>query len=225
MRILIVEDERKMASLLRTGLEEEQHSVSVATNGRDGLELALGEEFDAVVLDVMLPGIDGFEVARRMRQSGNRTPILMLTARDATPDVVRGLDTGADDYLTKPFSFDEFVARLRAIGRRGPVPKGPQLQVADLTLDPGSHQVSRSGRRILLTKTEYLLLELLMRNQGRVVSRDTIIDTVWQSDAGVESNTLDAFIKKLRQKIDGAGPRLIHTVRGFGYRCAQESES
>lgn len=226
MRILIVEDERKMAKLLMTGLEEEKHSVTIAANGREGLELALAEPFDAVVLDVMLPGIDGFEVARRMRQSGNRTPILILTARDEVLDVVKGLDIGADDYLTKPFSFDEFLARLRAIARRGPIPKGPKLQVADLILDPAAHQVSRDGRRILLTKTEYLLLELLMRNHGRVVSREAIIDAVWGSGDEVESNTLDAFIKKLRQKIDAGGRvRLIHTVRGFGYRCDEEAES
>ena len=226
MRILIVEDERKMANLLKKGLEEEQHSVTVASNGRDGLDLALGHEFDALVLDVMLPGLDGFEVARRLRTRGNRTPILMVTARDTVPDVVKGLDIGADDYLTKPFSFDEFVARLRAIGRRGPIPQGPRLQVADLTLDPATHQVARNGLSIALTKTEFQLLELLMRNQARVVSRETIIESVWGTASDVESNTLDAFIKKLRQKVD-ANPdaRLIHTVRGFGYRCGREVEA
>ncbi len=226
MRILIVEDESKMAMLLKKGLEEEHHSVSVAHDGRDGLELAMGQQFDAIVLDVMLPGLDGFEVARRLREHGNRTPILMVTARDALPDVIKGLDLGADDYLTKPFSFEELFARLRAIGRRGPIPQGTRLEVGDLTLDPATHQVSRAGRPIPLTKKEYLLLELLMRNQGRVVPRETIIESIWGSDDLVESNTLDAFIKKVRQKVDaGNGRRLIHTVRGFGYRCGLEAES
>ena len=204
MRILIVEDERKMATLLRKGLEEEHHSVVIASDGKDGLNLALDQEFDAIVLDIMMPGLDGFEVARRLRAKGNRTPILMITARDTVPDVVKGLDLGADDYLTKPFSFEEFVARLRAIGRRGPIPTGPPLQVADLFLDPSTHNVSRSGKQIFLTKKEYQLLELLMRNQGRVVSRETIIDSLWGTADDVESNTIDAFIKKLRQKVDAA---------------------
>src|SRR5262245_17675818 len=226
MRILIVEDERKMAALLRNGLEEEHHSVVVAFDGKDGLNLALNQEFDAIVLDIMMPGMDGFEVARRLRAKGNRTPILMTTARDTIPDVVKGLDLGADDYLTKPFSFDEFVARLRAIGRRGPIPQAPQLQVANLVLDPATHQVSRGGKQIFLTKKEYQLWELLMRNHGRVVSRETIIDSLWGTADNVESNTIDAFIKKLRQKVDaGAAVRLIHTVRGFGYRCDSRSES
>ena len=215
-----------MATLLKNGLEEEHHFVVIARDGTDGLDLALNQEFDAIVLDIMLPGIDGFEVARRLRAKGNRTPILMTTARDTIPDVVKGLDLGADDYLTKPFSFEEFVARLRAIGRRGPISQGPQLQVADLVLDPATHQVSRGGKQIFLTKKEYQLLELLMRNQGRVVSRETIIDSVWGTADEVESNTIDAFIKKLRQKVDaGAAVRLIHTVRGFGYRCDSQSES
>ncbi len=215
-----------MANLLKSGLEEEHHSVTLAGNGKDGLNLALDQEFDAIVLDIMIPGLDGFDVARRLRAKGNRTPILIVTARDAIPDIVKGLDLGADDYLTKPFSFEEFVARIRAIGRRGPIPKAPQLQVGDLILDPATHQVSRRGRQILLTKKEYQLLELLMRNQGRVVSRETIIESVWGTEDEVESNTLDAFIKKLRQKVDTEpDKRLIHTVRGFGYRCDQESES
>jgi len=226
MRILIVEDEKKMATLLRRGLEEEHHSVVVASDGTDGFNFALSQEFDAIVLDIMVPGIDGLEVARRLRGKGNRTPILIITARDTIPDVVKGLDLGADDYLTKPFSFEEFIARLRAIGRRGPIPKGPQLNVADLVLDPATHQVSRSGKQIFLTKKEYQLLELLMRNHGRVVSREMIMESLWETADDVESNTIDAFIKKLRQKVDaGAAVRLIHTVRGFGYRCDSQSES
>jgi DNA-binding response OmpR family regulator len=226
MRILIVEDERKMADLLKSGLEEEHHSVTIALDGRDGLEFALQQNFDALVLDVMLPGLNGFEIARRLREKGNRTPILMVTARDAVPDVVKGLDIGADDYLTKPFSFEVLFARLRAIGRRGPVPQTPILQVADLVLDPATHVVSRDGRTIPLTRKEYQLLELLMRHQGRVLSRTAIIDAIWGSEGEVESNTLDAFIKKLRQKVEaGESTRLIHTLRGFGYSCHEDRDS
>lgn len=220
MRILIVEDERKMAGILKKGLEEEQHSVTLAYDGREGLKLASQKGFDALVLDVMLPGMDGFEVARALRGTGNPTPILMVTARDAVPDIVRGLDLGADDYLTKPFSFEEFFARLRAIGRRGPIPQTPQLQVADLVLDPPTRTVTRNGQPVDLTKKEYQLLELLMRHQGTVVSRATIIDRLWGPEGEVSNNTLDAFIKKLRRKVDSrSSNRLIYTVRGFGYRC------
>jgi DNA-binding response OmpR family regulator len=181
MRILIVEDEKRMAALLKKGLEEEQHSVTVTHNGLEGLEIALQDSFDAIVLDIMLPGIDGLEMAKRLRDRGNRIPILMLTARDDVPDIVRGLDAGADDYITKPFSFEEFFARLRAVSRRGPIPQSPLLQVGDLIMDPAAHTVSRSNHSIVLTKKEYQLLELLMRHQGRVLSRTSIIDTIWGS--------------------------------------------
>jgi len=224
MRILIIEDEKRMAALLKKGLEEEQHSVVVAHEGYEGLVNALQDTFDAIVLDVMLPGIDGFEIAKRLRDRGNRTPILMLTARDTIPDIVRGLNIGADDYITKPFSFEEFFARLRAISRRGPIPQTPQLQVADLVLDPAAHSVTRGSHPIVLTRKEYRLLELLMRHHDRVLSRTSIIESVWGAE-DVESNTLDAFIKKLRQKVDaGYDRRLIHTVRGFGYRCGEERD-
>lgn len=222
MRVLIVEDEKRMADLLKAGLEEEQHTAMVAYDGRDGLDLSLHEVFDVLVLDVMLPGLTGFDIARHLREKGNRTPILMLTARDAVTDVVRGLDLGADDYLTKPFSFDEFSARLRALARRGPISRTPELRVGDLALDPASHEVSRSGRPINLTRKEYQLLELLMRHQGRVLSRATILESVWGFESEVENNTLDAFIKKLRQKVDaGEEKRLIHTIRGVGYTCRE----
>ena len=226
MRVLIVEDEKRMADLLKAGLEEEQHTVIVAYDGRDGLELAFQDVCDVIVLDVLLPGLTGFEVARRLRQKGNRTPILMLTARDAVTDVVKGLDLGADDYMTKPFSFDEFSARVRALARRGPVSQAPQLRVADLVLDPASHEVFRAGQFIQLTRKEFQLLELLMRNQGRVLSRVTIMDAVWGIESDVENNTLETFIKKLRQKIDaGNSRRLIHTIRGVGYSCQEERQS
>ncbi len=222
MRVLIVEDEKRMADLLQAGLEEEQHTVMVAYDGQDGLELALESVCDVLVLDVMLPGLSGFEIARRLRETGNRTPILMLTARDAVTDVVKGLDIGADDYLTKPFSFEEFFARVRALARRGPISQAPQLRVADLVLNPATHEVFRSDRPINLTRKEYQLLELLMRHSGRVLSRSTILESVWGFESEVENNTLDAFIKKLRQKVDaGEVQHLIHTIRGVGYCCRE----
>lgn len=218
MHVLIVEDEKKMASLLKKGLEEENHSVTLAHDGRTALDMAQGLEFDAIVLDLMLPGVDGFEVARRLRKCGNETPILILTARDAVPDVVKGLDIGADDYMTKPFSFEEFLARLRSVSRRGAAPRPAVLQVGDLVLDPAAHQVTRDGEEIYLSRTEFRLLELLMRRAGRVVARNTIVQAVWSEDDDVEENTLDAFISLLRNKVDRDHKvKLIQTVRGTGY--------
>ena len=226
MHVLIVEDEKKMAELLKRGLEEENHSVSLAFDGRDALEMAQSLEYDAIVLDLMLPGIDGFEVARRLRKGGNKTPILVLTARDTVPDVVKGLDIGADDYMTKPFSFEEFLARLRAVSRRGAVPRPTVLQVGDLVLDPASHEVTRDGEAIPLSRTEYRLLEFLMRRAGRVVARNTIVHSVWDDNDDVEENTLDAFISLLRNKIDREHKvKLIHTVRGTGYAIRDSSKS
>jgi DNA-binding response OmpR family regulator len=218
MQVLVVEDERRMAELLRQGLEEEGHSVILAMDGKEGLAIAESHAFDAIVLDVMLPGIDGFSIARKLRASRNQTPILMLTARDATGDVVAGLNLGADDYLVKPFAFDVLLARLHAVSRRGLIPQPVQLQVQDLTLNPASREVARAGRRVPLTRTEYSLLELLMRRAGRVVTRENLIEAVWGFDSDVRSNTLDAFIRLVRDKVDVAGEeKLIHTVRGVGY--------
>jgi len=223
MRVLIVEDEKSMAALLKKGLEEENHSVSVAFDGLEALDLARIYEFDAIVLDLMLPGVDGFEVARRLRKSRNQTPILILTARDAVPDIVKGLDLGADDYLTKPFSFEEFLARLRAVARRGSSPRPTLLRVADLALDPATRQVFRGGQEIFLTPTEYRLLEVLMRRAGRVVPRHVIVEAVWNLEDDIEENTLDAFVRLLRSKVDkGFKQKLIHTLRGSGY-CLRES--
>lgn len=223
--MLIVEDERQMADLLRKGLTEEGHLVAVAHSGPDGLALAEAEDFDVIVLDVMLPGLDGYEVARRLRRVRNQTPLLMLTARDATADIVAGLDAGADDYLVKPFAFDVLLARLRAISRRGPVAQGVSLDIGDLSLDPAAHQVRRAGERLTLTRTEYNLLEFLMRRAGTVVPRQTLIEGVWGHDREIEDNTLDAFVRLLRQKVDaGDRPRLIHTVRGVGYALRAEPE-
>jgi DNA-binding response OmpR family regulator len=218
MHVLIVEDEKKMAELLKKGLEEENHSVSLAHDGRDALEMAQALEYDAIVLDLMLPGIDGFEVARRLRKIGDKTPILVLTARDTVPDVVKGLDIGADDYMTKPFSFEEFLARLRAISRRASAPRPTLLQVGDLVLNPASHEVKRGAEEISLSRTEFRLLEFLMRRAGRVVPRNTIVHAVWDTNEDVEENTLDAFISLLRNKVDrDRKVKLIQTVRGTGY--------
>lgn len=226
MRILIVEDEKKMAGVLKKGLEAENHCVSVAFDGSTGLELASTAEFDVLVLDLMLPGIDGFEVARRLRRGDHQTPILMLTARDAVPDIVKGLDSGADDYLTKPFSFEVFLARLRSVARRGSTPRPTVLQISDLVLNPASHQVLRGEREIHLSPTEFRLLELLMRRSGRVVSRNAIVQAVWDFDHEVEENTLDAFIRLLRSKVDRDHThKLIHTVRGIGYTIRENSRT
>jgi two-component system OmpR family response regulator len=218
MRVLIVEDEKKMAGLLKKGLEEENHRVSVACDGRAALELARVQEFDVIVLDLMLPAVDGFDIARRLRKNRNETPILILTARDAVPDVVKGLDAGADDYMTKPFSFEEFLARLRSVSRRGPVSRPASLQVGDLVLNPATHQVIRGDDEVRLSPTEFRLLEFLMRRAGRVVSRSAIVQAVWDFDDEVEENTLDVFISLLRNKVDrDCEPKLIQTVRGMGY--------
>jgi DNA-binding response OmpR family regulator len=218
VRILLAEDDPRMSALLQCGFTEEGHVVDRATSGSKALHAALSVEFDVVVLDVMLPDLDGFEVLRRMRQRGNRTPVLMLTARDADSDVVLGLNAGADDYLTKPFSFDVLIARLHALARRGPSVQAVRLQVADVTLDPLAHTVTRAGAVLSLTRTEFSLLEYLMRRSGRVVTRQALIEGVWGSSREVEDNTLDAFVKLLRQKVDGNGSgHLIHTIRGVGY--------
>jgi DNA-binding response OmpR family regulator len=223
MRILVVEDERRMAKLLKQGLAEEGHAVTLAFDGKEGIAVARSNPFDLIILDVMLPGLDGFTVARRLRAGANRTPVLMLTARDSTGDIVAGLDAGADDYLTKPFSFDELFARVRAVARRGPVARPVRLQIGDVTLDPSTHEVSRAGCTITLTRTEFGILELLMRNAGQVVARDTLIEGVWGVGADIENNTLDAFIRLLRIKLEQAGGRsVIQTVRGVGYTVKQE---
>jgi DNA-binding response OmpR family regulator len=221
MRILIVEDDRKMAGILQEALEKQLHRTVVALNGTEGLDIAKHHQFEAIILDAMLPGIDGFVVARSLRESRIATPIVMLTARDATSDVVKGLDSGVDDYLTKPFAFAELFARLRAVSRRPATPASVLLQVEDLILDPVTHAASRSGRSIVLTRTEFLILEFMMRNPRCVLRRDDIINAVWGYKDTVENNTLDVFMKQLRLKIDQGHPvKLIHTVRGFGFRLS-----
>ncbi len=206
-----------MGDLLRQALAEEGHQVVLARDGQEGLEIALCASFDVIVLDVLLPRLEGYTVARRLRERRQQTPILMLTARDAPGDVVQGLDSGADDYLTKPFPLEVFLARIRAVSRRGAIPRPVCLQVADLRLDPGAHAVTRGGKPLSLTPREYNLLELLMRNAGRAVSRDTILESVWGVGADVAENTLEVFVRQLRLKIDAGEPKLLHTIRGFGY--------
>ncbi|HEY7334913.1 MAG TPA: response regulator transcription factor [Bryobacteraceae bacterium] len=217
MRILVVEDEPRMAELLRQGLTEEGHAVVVANEGLAGMSLAETGEFDLLLLDAMLPGADGFMIVRRVRARQIKTPILMLTARDATRDIVEGLNLGADDYLTKPFSFQELFARVRAAGRRGPAAQPVVLQVGDLSLNQGTREVRRGQRPIALTRTEYAILELLIRNAGRVLSRDSLIERVW-GHTDIENNTLDAFMRLLRAKVEAPGePKLLHTIRGVGF--------
>lgn len=218
MNLLIVEDEARMMDLLRKGLTEEGHMATCASDGAEGLALAKAYEFDVIILDVMLPKLSGYELAKRLRTEKVRTPILMLTARDSVPDIVRGLDLGADDYMTKPFSFDELVARLRAVQRRSLAAQDASLRVADLVLDPSSREVVRGEVRVSLTRTEYNLLERLVYRAGKVVSRRSLIESVWGFDRDIEENTLDAFMHLLRNKIDPPGrKKLIHTVRGVGY--------
>jgi DNA-binding response OmpR family regulator len=225
MKLLIVEDEARMADLLRKGLTEEGHNAMCAFDGAEGLEMAKAYEFDIIILDVMMPKLSGYELAKRLRAEKIRTPILMLTAKDAVPDIVRGLDLGADDYMTKPFSFDELVARLRAVKRRALAAEETHLTVGDLTIDPASREVSRGDVHISLTRTEYNLLERLMYRAGKVVSRRSLIEAVWGFDREIEENTLDAFMHLLRGKIDSAGRgKLIHTVRGVGYMIRPDGD-
>ena len=217
MQILVAEDDRRMAELLQKTRAEEGHQVVVAHDGREAFEIALYSPFDVIVLDVMLPGMTGTAVARKLRDGRNQTPILMLTARDSAADIVTGLDSGADDYLTKPFSIDILLARLRAVSRRGAIARPVCLEIADVRLDPASHRVTRGEEVLALTPREYRLLELLMRNPGRAISRDTILESVWGFGSGINENTLEVFMRLLRGKVDTREPKLIHTVRGFGY--------
>ncbi|HEU5197009.1 MAG TPA: response regulator transcription factor, partial [Methylomirabilota bacterium] len=209
MRILVVEDERKVASFIRQGLAEEGHTVEVAADGATALDLIeAGPPYDLIVLDLMLPRVDGFEILKRARGQRVSTPVLVLTARDSVADKVRGLDLGADDYLTKPFSFDEFLARVRALLRRGAA-AAPVLSVADLTLDPSTREVRRGRRRITLTVREHALLEYFMRNAGRVLTRPMLAEHVWGLDFDSESNIVDVYVGYLRRKIDGPQERKL----------------
>jgi DNA-binding response OmpR family regulator len=225
MNVLIVEDEKRMAELLRKGLEEEGHTIVCAADGMEGLELSKNYDFDMIILDVMMPRLDGYGVAKKLRAEKLATPILMLTAKDSVQDIVMGLDLGADDYLTKPFSFDELLARLRAVKRRALEPQAIIYKVDDLSLDPATREVSRGGVRLSLTRTEYSLLERLMGRAGKVVPRRLLIESVWGFEREIEDNTLDVFVRLLRAKVDGnRRQKLIHTVRGVGYVIRVEPE-
>jgi two-component system, OmpR family, response regulator len=224
MRVLIVEDEVKMAALIRRGMREEGMAADVAVKGEDALWMAGATDYDAIVLDVMLPGIDGFETCRRLRADGVWSPILMLTARDSVEDRVAGLDGGADDYLTKPFSFGELLARLRALARRGPVERPVLLEVGDLRLDPATRQAWRGETEISLSAKEFSLLEVFMRRPGEVLSRFQLLEHGWDYDYENRSNVVDVYVRYLREKVDRPfGRDTIETVRGAGYRLRKES--
>ena len=224
MRILVVEDERKVASFLRQGLVEEGHAVEVAPDGAAALDLVLeGPAYDLIILDLMLPKRDGFGVLKTLRARRVRTPVLVLTARDNVSDKVAGLDLGADDYLTKPFAFDELLARVRALLRRAADQRAPVLRLGDLALDPATRAVTRGKRRITLTAREYALLEYFLRNPNRVLTRPMIAQHVWGLDFDSESNLIDVYVGYLRRKIDADGEaRLLHTIRGAGYTMGAE---
>jgi heavy metal response regulator len=221
MRVLVVEDERRIADFISRGLSEQGYAVDVAYDGDEALDWLAVADFDVIILDVMLPVRDGIEVCRTLRERGLRTPILMLTARDAVEDRVRGLDSGADDYLVKPFAFAELVARLRALTRREPAALGTVLQVGDLILDITTREVSRQGMSLELTSKEYALLEYLMRHPNQVLTRTMIAEHVWNYDFDNATNVIDVHIRNLRRKIDDPFPtKLIQTVRGAGYRIS-----
>ena len=217
MRILVIEDEKKIASFIKRGLKEEGHMVDVAYDGEEGYRLSGENDYDLILLDIMLPKRDGISLCRQLRDDGATMPILMLTAKDSVQDKVTGLDSGADDYLTKPFAFEELLARIRALMRKHS-PLATKLQAGDLVLDMLSHRVTRAGKEILLTMKEYALLEYLMRNAGTVVTRTMITEHVWDIDFDTSTNVIDVYINYLRNKIDsGQQKKLIHTVRGRGY--------
>ncbi len=219
MRVLVVEDERRMATLLERGLQEEGYAVDLAATGEDGIWLATENAYDAVLLDVLLPDLDGFEVCRRLREAGRWAPILMLTARDAVPDRVEGLDAGADDYLTKPFAYPELLARLRAVIRRGPHERPAAISVGDLSLDPATREVRRGDLPVPLTPKEFALLEYFMRHAGEVLTRTQILEHVWDFAFDGDSNVIEVYVRYLREKVDRPfGRQSLETVRGVGYR-------
>ena len=217
MRLLLVEDDAKLSRLLVRGLREEGFAVDATDDGEDGAWRAVENEYDAVILDVNLPGMDGFAVLERVRAKGKRTPVLMLTARGALQDRVRGLNSGADDYLRKPFEFEELLARIHALLRRAAPEPDVCLRAADLMLDPRSREVTRAGRRVELTAKEFAVLEYLLRHKGRVVSRTTISEHAWDENFDAMSNVIDVTVYRLREKIHAHGPPIVHTVRGAGY--------
>lgn len=218
MKILIVEDEKKVASFIKRGLEDDGYQVTVSHDGADGFKKAVSGDFSLIILDNMLPKKDGVTVARELREAGNQVPVLMLTAKDTTDDIVSGLDAGSDDYLTKPFAFAELQARVRALIRRGEQDRGAEIRFADLRMDPVNHKVWRGQTEIALTAKEYTLLAFMVRNANTVLSRANIADNVWEYPFETFTNIIDVYINYLRKKVDGKFPtKLIHTVRGQGY--------
>jgi two-component system OmpR family response regulator len=223
MRVLVVEDEKKLGQLLGRGLREEGYAADVADRGEDALWMARAAPYNAIVLDVMLPGLDGFEICRRLRHDGIWAPVLMLTARDTVEDRVSGLDVGADDYLTKPFAFEELLARLRALTRRSPVERPPVLEVGDLRLDPAAHRAWRQKEELDLSAKEFALLELFMRQAGIALTRTQLLDGAWDMAFESQSNVVDVYVRYLREKIDRPfGRDSIETVRGVGYRLRSD---
>jgi len=223
MRILVIEDEKKVANFIKKGLEEEHYAVDTAFDGEEGLYLAEINEYDLIVLDLMIPKIDGFGVLKKIRERKNNVPILVLTAKDSIDDTVRGLDAGCDDYLTKPFAFAELLARIRALLRRDKKEKESVLRIADLSLSIVTHKVMRQGREIELTSKEYALLEYFMRNPEKVLTRTMISEHVWDYHFDSNTNVIDVYVNYLRKKIDKSfDPKLIHTIRGIGYMMKRE---
>jgi len=223
MRILVIEDEKKVANFIKKGLEEEHYAVDTALDGEEGLYLTEVNDYDLVVLDLMIPKVEGLEVLRRIRRSKNDVPILVLTAKNTVEDIVKGLDAGCDDYLTKPFAFMELLARIRALLRREKPEKDPVLRIADLTLSLVTHKVTRQGKEIDLTSKEYALLEYFMRNPDKVLTRTMISEHVWDYHFDSMTNVVDVYVNYLRKKIDkDFDPKLIHTLRGIGYLMKRE---
>lgn len=224
MRVLVVEDETRLAAALRDGLKSEGHSVDVAPDGAEGLWYAEENEYDVIVLDLMLPVLNGYEVCRRLREQQNWTPVLMLTARDADRDMIDGLDAGADDYVTKPYSFDVLLARLRSLARRQVTERPTRMMIDDLVLDPATRVVTRNGSDVEVTAREFAVLEILMRNSGAVVSKQQLLDGVWGYDFDGDPNIIEVYVGRLRRKVDKPfGVETIETVRGTGYRIRTES--
>jgi len=218
MRILVIEDEKKVASFIKKGLEEEHYAVDTAYDGETGLYMTEVNEYDLIILDLMIPRIDGLEVLKRIRRGKNSVPILVLTAKDTVEDIVKGLDAGCDDYLTKPFNFMVLLARIRALLRREKIDKEPLLKIADLTLSPITHKVTRMEKEVELTSKEYALLEYFMRNPDKVLTRTMISEHVWDYHFDSLTNVVDVYVNYLRRKIDkDFEPKLIHTIRGVGY--------
>lgn len=224
MRILVIEDEKKVASFIKKGLEEEYYAVDLALDGKEGLKLSTSEEYDLIITDIMLPFMDGISLLKEIRRREISTPVLMLTVRDSLKDKLEGLDAGADDYLTKPFAFEELLARTRALLRRSGTSKTTKLKVDDLELDLQSHRVNRGAQEIILTPKEYSILEYLMKNVNKVVSRTKLIEHVYDYHFDTETNIIDVYINKVRSKVDNdSGKQLIHTIRGVGYIIKDDS--